>query len=443
MTPAARASAVIELLDQCLASMASGGAPADQLVSAYFRQRRYAGSKDKRYIREVFYQIIRSYEARAKWITDSDIAVDGRSLLLSGLIYDPLTDFSAEVFAADAAHGPVALNEAERAFTVTKPTEDWYERNQAALLNVPDWAVAALKKRFGNDWTTVAAALNDRAPLTLRINTIAQHPEKTRKSLKKAGVEFTSDTMAPGAIEVNGVLQLNQVEAYRKGWVEVQDAASQIGALLVEASPGDMVADLCAGAGGKTLALGGHMRNRGLISAYDTSPVRLDALKKRAAKAGLTCAEVERLPEGLTERQKIISGKAHDRVVLDVPCSGSGTWRRSPDLRQRNPFTGAGADELRRLQRQLLDEGASITANDGRLIYMTCSLLPEENEEQIAWFLDGHPEWKLLPWQGIWRRVSSGRAAPDSFALIPETLQISPHKGGADGFFVAIMERSA
>jgi len=442
MTPAARASAIIELLDLCLDSISSGGAPADQIVSTYFRQRRYAGSKDKRYIRETFYKIMRSYEGRAAWLGEQAMDISGRSLLLSGAVYEPVDEFSAAVFDPETPHGPDVLNDAEKSFIEVKPDGAWLEAHQAAQLNIPDWAEAPLKARFGDQWEIVAAAFNDRAPLTLRINTVSQHPEKTRKSLKKADIDFTSDTMAPGAIEIVETLQLNEVEAYKKGWVEVQDASSQIGALLVEASSGDMVADLCAGAGGKTLAIGAHMRNRGLISAYDTSPVRLDILKKRANKASLTCAQIERLPEGLTERQEIIGGKAHDRVVLDVPCSGSGTWRRSPDLRQRNAFSGERAEELATVQRQLLEEGAGITATDGRLIYMTCSFLPAENEDQITWFLDKHPDWSLVPWQAIWRRVSSGKAVPESHSSIAETLQLSPHTSGADGFFVAILERS-
>ncbi len=224
----------------------------------------------------------------------------------------------------------------------------------------------------------------------------------------------------------------------------MQDEAAQVASSLADAFPGAQVVDLCAGAGGKTLAMAAAMENRGQIHAFDISPKRLSSLKKRMQRAGARTIQVHQVTASGAGREIAfgpLEGKM-DRVVVDAPCTGTGTWRRSPDQRWR--FDTEGLKDQAALQGTLLSEGAKLVKQGGRLVYMTCSVLPEENEDVVAAFLKSQPEgaWKVLDYKAVWADTLPGVPA-ETLALRPEFLQLAPHAHDTDGFFLAVLEHSA
>ena len=247
--------------------------------------------------------------------------------------------------------------------------------------------------------------------------------------------------LAPLALRHCGHRRLTGTAAFKRGWIDVQDAGSQIAAALADARPGQQLCDLCAGAGGKTLALAAAMANRGQIHAFDIDGRRLRELAKRGQRAGVRNVQAAQLPrQGARRAQRLspLAGRM-DRVLLDVPCSASGTWRRHPDLKWR--LSPDRLSTYAATQRDLLAEGAGLVRPDGRLIYVTCSLLADENEVQIETFLSDYPGWRVVDAADIAAEVglpplSGGRA------LMPGTVQLTPAEHGTDAFFVAVLERS-
>ncbi|MCL4671987.1 MAG: RsmB/NOP family class I SAM-dependent RNA methyltransferase [Sphingomonadaceae bacterium] len=387
MTPAARVQAGIELLDAVIAAAKGQGAPADRLVADYFRTRRYAGSKDRRAVRELVYDAIRAC---------GPVPASGRAAMLRLAQADPAI---AGLFDG-SAHGPGAL----------RPEETPADGGIA-----PDWLEQALAASgiAGGE----AAALLDRAPLDLRVNTLKADREGIE--LLVAGEALA----APQGLRLPSGTPVEQWAAYRDGLVEVQDHGSQMACLAVDAVPGEAVIDLCAGAGGKALALAAAMDNRGTLLACDTDKRRLGNLPPRAARAGAGMIETVLLDPGKElEALAAWQGKA-DAVLVDAPCSGTGTWRRNPEARWRlTPDTLQG---LTNLQARLLDLAATLVRPGGRLVYVTCSLLDAEGRDQIDRFLASHPGWKAdRPHLPLGREHGEG-------------IRLTPFHDGTDGFFIA------
>jgi len=392
MTPSARVQAAIELLDAIITAARGGGAPADRLIGEYFRARRYAGSKDRRAVRELTYAAIRAC---------GPIPSSGRAAMLRLADIDsaiaPLFDGSS--------HGPKPVGPGEHA---------------ADGGNAPDWLVEALAESGISG--AEAEALLDRAPLDLRVNTL-----KT----DRAGFELpvpAQPTDAPQGLRIEPGAPVESWDDFRDGLIEVQDTGSQLACLAVGAAPGETVIDLCAGAGGKTLALAASMDNRGTLIASDTDRQRLSRLAPRAERAGAGMIETRLLDPGREMEALGDLAGAADAVLVDAPCSGTGTWRRNPEARWR-----LTPDRLARygtMQAQLLGLAAGLVKPGGRLVFVTCSLLDAEGRDQVDRFLGANPDWSAdrleLP---LGREHGKGT-------------RLSPFHDGTDGFFIARLSRA-
>ncbi|GGA53020.1 RsmB/NOP family class I SAM-dependent RNA methyltransferase [Sphingomonas psychrolutea] len=385
MTPSARTQAAIELLDQIIAAARDSGAAADTLIARYFATRRYAGSKDRRAVRDLVYAAIRAVGERPP---------TGRSAMLA------LAASDAEVAATfdGVGHGPAPIGKKE----VT-----------AATGIAPRWIIDRL---YGSDLDEAdCAALIDRAPLDVRINRAIDEVIAIEGAEPIAG-------LADGLRLPSGT-QVENLPAYNHGAIEVQDAGSQIVTLAARAQPGQRIVDLCAGAGGKTLALAAVMRGEGVVLATDTDRNRLSRLAPRA----------ERARAGIIESRLINPGRelemlddwigSADCVLIDAPCSGTGTWRRNPEARWR--LTPDRIERLVETQRKVLEVGAALVKPGGALVYIVCSLLDEEGAGQVATFLAANPGWRAQSLD-----LPAGRRHG------PGT-RLTPAHDATDGFFVA------
>ncbi len=386
MTPQARAQAAIEILDEVIVAAREGGAAADTIIQRYFKARRYAGAKDRRATRELVYRAIR----RA-----GECPVSGRAALLG------VAGEDADVAALfdGSPHGPAPIMAGEAV---------------AAAGCAPAWLEGRLAATNG---------LLGRAPLDIRVNRI----KATRDEILTHFPEGMPTPHAPDGIRLPEGSKVEASAAYEAGLVEVQDEGSQLVALACQAVPGMNVIDLCAGAGGKTLALAAAMDNRGRILACDADRARLSRLIPRAERAGVTIASV-RLLDANREASALedVAGKA-DLVLVDAPCSGTGTWRRNPEARWR--LTPARLERLLALQARLLDLGATLTRPGGVLVHVVCSLLPDEGEDQATAFVARHPGWVAEPVD-----LSAGCATATGHLL-------APGRDGTDGFFIARFRR--
>jgi 16S rRNA (cytosine967-C5)-methyltransferase len=394
MTPAARVQAAIEVLDIGIAAARDNGAPADRLVSEWFKTRRFAGSGDRRAVRELVYAAIR---------TCGETPASGRAAMLL-LARDDAT-LAALFDGSRHAPAPVAPGEPVAAPGIA-----------------PAWLEAALAASgiAGEE----ATALLSRAPLDIRVNLL-----KADVATLALPVE-AEPTGARQGLRLPFGTQVEQWDAYQAGQIEVQDAGSQLTCEVVAAAPGETVIDLCAGAGGKTLALAAAMANRGRLIASDTDRARLSRLPPRAQRAGATIVETLLLDTG-REAEAVASSlgdpNGADAVLVDAPCSGTGTWRRNPEARWR--LTAAQLARYVALQARLIDLAARLVRPGGRLIYVTCSLLDAEGAEQIAAFLARSPGWSATP-----AALPAGRPRGDG-------LRLTPFHDATDGFFVARLDR--
>lgn len=383
MTPGGRLSAAIEILDAVIAGARDEGAAADTLIARYFAARRYAGSKDRRAVRELVYDVIRCAPVRPE---------SGRAAVIAyaGMREPALL----ENFGGDG-HSPTGLAEGEV---------------QEVHAKGVDFAVSKLRDRFGEETDREVAALLARAPLDLRVNRL-----KATRSEVAAMLPPTEPTQAPDGLRAVEAFAVEAHPAFLNGLFEVQDTGSQMACAACEAGPGMTVVDLCAGAGGKTLGLAAAMANQGRLIACDTDRGRLGRMEMRAARAGATIAQRLLLdPNREAEAVADLAGAA-DVVLIDAPCSGTGTWRRNPEARWR--LTEARLARLTALQSRLLDIAAPLVRPSGRLVYVVCSLIPDEGERQVEAFLARTPGW---------RRMS-------------DDLVLTPAQNGTDGFFVAIL----
>lgn len=437
MRPSARIAALIELLTEVEEGIATGSTPADVLVNQYFRARRYAGSKDRRAITEMLYAILRERELLLWAIGDRACA---RNLALAYFVFH---DLEALVLLEEA--GPFSaepLTELEQTLVSELEGIDRSEAPGNVRHNIPEWAVAGFNQRFGDLLSDGADALNREAPVDLRPNTLKVENDFLDQFIKTAeGFERTK--LSPFAARSEKNIGLGGVKEYKSGKLEVQDEAAQVASLLVGAQPGMQVADMCAGAGGKALLVSSQMSNKGQLYAFDNSGKRLAECKKRIERSGSRNIQITQLAtEGAVRNDKLAAmSKKCDRVYVDVPCSGTGTWRRSPDQRWRLDFDKL--NDLTEIQYGLLSEAAGIVKQNGRLLYMTCSVLPSENEAVVQRFLEQQAGvWLLSDYKEVWAETV-GTDCPETCSTIPETLQLVPHVHETDGFFVAIFERAS
>lgn len=430
MTPAARLQTVIDLIDAILRSPR----PADGEVLAFFRGRRFVGAKDRRAISNQAWRIQRQ-RARLTWALGADDP-SGRLLVLADVVANEhrSVDAAAGMFSgAKYGASPLSANERRMAAKVQERAGS-AAMPRHARLECPHWLLAKLDAAFGAAADTEIAALGAEAALDLRANTLKATREQVFKLLADQGHEPATTPLSPLGLRVSARLNLGSHEAFRDGWFEVQDEASQICASLVWPKPGDAVLDLCAGAGGKTLALAALMNNKGRIVACDVATGRLVRSKTRLRRAGVHNATL-RILEGEHDKWLKRQAGVFNRVLVDAPCSGIGSWRRNPDARWR--LSAEDIERLKVIQAKVLSQAAPLVKKGGRLIYATCSLLPEENEQQVRAFLAADARFKPLPWSTVWPEAL-GTPPP---ACGSDFLTLTPARNGTDGFFVAILER--
>jgi 16S rRNA (cytosine967-C5)-methyltransferase len=389
MKPPARVQAAIELLDEIIAAAREGGAAADTLIRHYFQARRYAGSKDRRAVRDLVYRAVRASAERP---------ASGRAAMLALVAAEPEL---ATLFDG-SPHGPAPIAGGEAGAP-------------AAETAVPLWLQPLFDPLAGRaEWPS----LLERAPLDLRVNRLKADRDATLALLPEAAATPHS----PIGLRLPEGFRIEEEDSWRSGLVEVQDEGSQLLVLACGARPGQLVIDLCAGAGGKTLALGAEMGGEGRLVASDVDRTRLGRMAPRLERAGLSIVE-PRLLDGARERELLddLAGKA-DLVVVDAPCSGSGTWRRNPETRWR--LTPERLERLVRTQSSLLDLAAGLVRPGGTLVYAVCSLLAAEGRQQAENFVRRSA---FIPDSAF---MTAGRSAGDGRLL-------TPAHDGTDGFFVA------
>lgn len=436
MRQSAYLQATITLLDQILSS----SAPADVLITKYFHQCRYLGSRDRRVISEMVYQILRRYEELSWYLQGSSHSSHLARLLVFAYAHK-IQNISVEQIEdlcqknnAKSKFDPAPLQPFERILLTQMSSLTPEKMPLETRLNIPSWILPRLEKTFGGDIEKALQALNQAAPLDLRVNTLKTTRQAVLDQLHFEGFNPIATPWSPLGIRLADRRPLSGHPLWKQGDIEVQDEGSQLLALLVEAKPGMTVMDFCAGAGGKTLAMASTMENKGRIVATDVSLWRLNRSRERLKRAGVNNVEFRSLEDKTTTKWLKRQAARFDRVLVDAPCSGSGTWRRNPDLKRR--FVENDLNELVEKQKMILDQASSLVKPQGRLVYATCSLFEEENLNQVQNFLKDHPNFRLLSIKEVWKSVFGTPCPTES-----DTLQLTPHSHAVDGFFVAVMER--
>ncbi|MBI1384826.1 MAG: MFS transporter [Rhizobiales bacterium] len=427
MKPAGRIAAAIEVL----AEVADRHRPAAIALADWGRAHRFAGAGDRSAIGNLVYDALRRrLSAAARMGSDSP-----RALVLATLRDTWGLDVGAiAALCIGTDHAPEPLSAGEQ--RALEPTEPLHIADHERA-NVPGWLWPAFTEAFGAAASAEGEALARRAPLDLRCNTLKSTPEKVLRTLERfgaapAGLVSTAIRIAPP--DGGGRTPNVQAEAgFQRGHFEVQDQGSQAVAALVEALPGMQVLDLCAGGGGKTLALAAAMENKGQIFAYDSDRLRLQPIYERLQRAGARNVQVRAPGDGALDD---LAGRMH-RVVVDAPCTGSGVWRRRPDAKWR--LTPEALAARLAEQSSILAEAARHVRPGGRLCYITCSVLGEENEGRIAAFLERHPTFTPLPLEGAWRAMAG--AAPSAWPRPHDGLLLTPARTATDGFFITVLER--
>ncbi len=426
MTPSARLAAVIEILDE----IASRPGPADAIFANYVRARRFIGSKDRADIAERVFGIFRRRARLAWWLERHGAPLTARLLVLADLlVVQGIGPDRLHALFGGGRYEPAPLRPEEAALggaLAGKPLEH-EEMPERVRLECPEWAEQALRSSLGASFATELRALQAPAAVDLRVNVLKASRDEARSALARDGIVTVPTGLSPWGLRAEGRPAISATTAFRDGLVEVQDEGSQILAYLLDARPGMQAVDFCAGAGGKTLAIAATMANKGRVIACDISGRRLDRAGIRLRRAG--AHNVERRPLK-TERDPWV--KRHkgmfDRVLVDAPCSGVGTWRRNPDARWNR--LGPDLDELAALQRSILTSAARLVKPGGRLLYATCSMLRRENEDCVDAFLQEHPGFRPVP-------PPAGLSCGSD-----KWLRLTPARHGTDGFFAALMERS-
>lgn len=425
MKPSSRIQAGIEILE----AVAKARVPMDSMVGDYMRGRRYIGAKDRAEIAERVYSIVRHYARLGWWVAHKGapdtvrVNVIAHMALVEGMNAKRIGDLF------DASnYSPKELDDAEKDFAIAAQHQgiDHPDMSPATRLECPPQHEPALRDFFKDDFEAEMAAMLRPAPLDIRTNVFMTTRDDLKKSLAQDGIETDETPYSPWGLRARGKAYLAKSKAFHKGHVEIQDEGSQLIAHVCGAQPGMQVLDYCAGGGGKTLALAAAMNRKGRIVAMDTDPRRLEKGRQRFRKAKIAdIIEVRPLSDDRHRKWLRRQKETFDIVLADVPCSGSGTWRRNPDLRW-NQY-GPTIDDLRTVQAEILDKIAPCVKIGGRIVYATCSLFASENESQITAFLKRHPNFEIVP--------------PENKILGAPFMRLTPHRHSTDGFFAAALRR--
>lgn len=425
MKEAAHLSSTLELL----ALQETEKKPLDQLCYSYFKSRRYIGSKDRQAISSYVYGLMRHRASCDWWALERGLSpllmgpLDAaRIRLLAYLwLFEKTPRDKVGILFSGEKYAPPRLSDKERSIFEDLPKLDslppWVEGE------FPEWLYPSLKKRFGERLDPEMKAFLRQAPLDLRVNTLKTTREEALKSLKSECILAEPTPLSPWGLRCKSRENVTQIQVFRKGLVEVQDEGSQLIVHLMDVKPGQTVLDLCAGAGGKTLALAACLQNKGRVIATDTAEWRLKRTKERLKRAGVSNVELRNLT-GFQDKWLKRQKDRFDAILVDAPCSGTGTWRRNPD--KKWTLTPQDLRELISLQKGLLETAAPLVKPSGTLVYATCSLLREENEDVVEDFLKTHPTFTSALY-GL-----EGKPF----------LSLSPLQNGTDGFFAAKFVRA-
>ncbi len=427
MRLAGRIQAAIDILTE----ITSRHRPAAEALKDWGRAHRFAGSADRHAIGTLVYDALRHKLSAAARMGDGR----PRALVLAVLRDHWGMTAAAIAAAVTEQHGPGALTEAEQAALARPVRADLPDPVRG---DFPEWLMAEMQRAFGPRAGEEGAALSARAPIDLRVNTLKAPRDRVLAALAKFGAvagplsPLCVRIAAPGPEQKH--INVEADPAHGMGWFEVQDAGSQVAALMSGARADETVADICAGAGGKTLALAAMMENRGRLIATDADRFRLRPIFERLTRSGATLVEVV----AADEAEKLAAMGGFDRVVVDAPCSGSGSWRRKPDAKWR--LTEKQLHERQKAQRAVLAQAAGLVRPGGSLTYITCSVLPAENTDQVAAFCAAQPDFSIVPYAEQWRATIGGEA-PVSADGRHDALLLSPAQHGTDGFFIATLRK--
>ncbi len=416
------ANALLDLAAELLRALLRFDQPADSVVSAFFREHRALGARERHALAETAYAVLRQRLLVQHLAQSGSGPLERRLAILA--------------WPGGEAALRAALSAPEQAWLAEVAKIDREGLPEKLRHNLPDWLAAPLQAALGDEFWSLVQALSQPAPLDLRVNLLKAKRDEVQQALAQAGIESAPTPHSPWGLRLAGKPALHQLDVFTKGLVEIQDEGSQLLALLTDAKRGEMVVDFCAGAGGKTLALGAAMRNTGRLYAFDTSGHRLDALKPRLARSGLSNVHPAQLAHERDDRIKRLAGKI-DRVLIDAPCSGLGTLRRHPDLKWRQSPKAVAA--LQAMQGKILASAARLLKPGGRLVYATCSLLAAENEDVVAAFDAAHgAEFEPVPAQAA---LEAARVEQAATLVSGPYLRLWPQRHQTDGFFAAVWQR--
>ncbi len=411
--------AIIASTEEALREVLRFTAAADMVLSRYFREHPRQGGRERGVIADAVYALLRKRSLYTH-LAESGSGPQMRRIAILSL---------ANVVGVESIAG---LSEHEVAWLTEVRAIDVHSFYVPLRTNMPDWILKRLVAQFGKDEAfQLVDALNESAPLDLRVNTTKSTREDVQAELTTAGIASEPTPYSPLGLRILKKPALQNMPFFKEGWVEVQDEGSQLLAHIVGAKRGDMVADFCAGAGGKTLALGAWMRNTGRLYAFDVVEKRLAKLKPRLARSGLSNVHPALIAHENDAKIKRLSGKL-DRVLIDAPCSGLGTLRRNPDMKWRQSENDI--QQLSEKQASILASAARLVKPGGRVVYATCSLLEEENETIVLNFLSTHDDFFLRP-------MSEVMAEQKIPLVMDDYLRLLPNQSHTDGFFAAVLER--
>ena len=415
-------NALLDLATELLREVGKLDMPADVVVSNFFRKNRELGPRERHALAETAYAVLRQR------LLFQHLAQSGSGVLERRLVILAWQGNETLIRGGMGPHEQQWLNQV-RAI-------DRNAFSEKLRHNMPDWLAGALKNDLDDEgfWKFVAS-MSTSAPLDLRVNMFKTNRDKAQAQLHEAGIESFPTPYSPWGLRVDGKPALQKTDVFLRGDVEVQDEGSQLLAAMVAPKRGEMVVDFCAGAGGKTLALGAAMRSTGRLYAFDVNGHRLDKLKPRLARSGLSNVHPAQLTNERDDRVKRLSGKI-DRVLVDAPCSGLGTLRRNPDLKWR--LSAKAIDELCELQAKILESACRLLKSGGRLVYATCSPLRREDEAIAEAFSAAHPEFKLLDAGELLAAAGVERAQELN---ANGYMRSWPHAHGMDGFFAAAWQK--
>jgi 16S rRNA (cytosine967-C5)-methyltransferase len=433
MTPAARLSAAIEVL----ADLVARPRPASETLGDWGKSHRFAGSGDRGAIGNMVFDCLRRRSSLA-WRMNAD---SPRALVLGLHAFHWSEPAETARLCDGSRFAPEPLTDDERAAFDTP--RDLADAPAHVRADAPEWVLERATRVWGEGAVAELAALAERAPMDLRVNTLKCDRARAVKALEPLGVE--PGRVSPTALRIPAPFGASRApnveveEAFQKGWVELQDEGSQVAALLAGAEPGEQVADLCAGGGGKTLALAASMENTGQLWAWDADKHRLAPIFQRLERAGARNVQVKR--GGDAGELDALVGRM-DRVVLDVPCTGTGAWRRHPDTKWR--LKEKALEDRMGAQDAILARGATLVKPTGTLVYVTCSLLAEENEDRVAAFLSSPAGTDFTPIDLAprWRRLFGGEAPRPPIGFPGPGLRLTPRGQGTDGFYVCLLARA-